>query len=373
MQKELNIVSFDVPYPANYGGAIDLFYKLKALSKLGIKIYYHTFEYGRGEQQELEKYADKVFYYKRDISKKHLFSFKPYIVKSRESEELLTNLLSNNAPIIFEGLHSCAYLSHPKLKERTKIVRTHNIEHKYYYSLAKKRGNIKNRLFFLLESLKLKLYEPILENSDILLPISIKDKEYLKKYNVDSQLITPFHGNNNFNNIEGKGDYVLFHGNLSVKENSEIALFLIDNVFNRLDKKLIVAGLNPTKQLIKRAKLLKNCQLIENPTNDEMNSLISNAHIIALFTNQTTGIKLKLIESLYNGRFCLCNHKMIYGTGLTEKSVIICNKMRYKHISKVIIELLEKDFTKKHIEKRKQEVEQKFNDETNAEIIYNLL
>jgi len=44
--KKLHIVSFDVPYPANYGGVIDVFYKLKALHSLGIEIYFHVFEYG---------------------------------------------------------------------------------------------------------------------------------------------------------------------------------------------------------------------------------------------------------------------------------------------------------------------------------------
>ena len=39
--KYLHIVSFDVPYPANYGGVIDVYYKLVALKKAGIdyKIY----------------------------------------------------------------------------------------------------------------------------------------------------------------------------------------------------------------------------------------------------------------------------------------------------------------------------------------------
>ena len=34
----LNIICFDVPFPANYGGAIEEFYKIKALHQLGVKI-----------------------------------------------------------------------------------------------------------------------------------------------------------------------------------------------------------------------------------------------------------------------------------------------------------------------------------------------
>ena len=46
-EKHLHIVSFDVPWPANYGGVIDVFYKVKALSAKGIRIHLHAFEYGR--------------------------------------------------------------------------------------------------------------------------------------------------------------------------------------------------------------------------------------------------------------------------------------------------------------------------------------
>ena len=52
---ELNIVSFDVPYPPNYGGAIDIYFKLETLNDLGVKIYLHCFQYGRSDSKRLEE------------------------------------------------------------------------------------------------------------------------------------------------------------------------------------------------------------------------------------------------------------------------------------------------------------------------------
>ena len=49
-EKHLHIVCLDVPYPVDYGGVFDLFYKIKALSEAGVKIHLHCFEYGRGQQ-----------------------------------------------------------------------------------------------------------------------------------------------------------------------------------------------------------------------------------------------------------------------------------------------------------------------------------
>ncbi|HQO50135.1 MAG TPA: glycosyltransferase family 1 protein, partial [Bacteroidales bacterium] len=106
-ERHLHIVSFDVPWPANYGGVIDVFYKLRALALKGIKIHLHAFEYGREQAAELEKYCVSVNYYKRDLSKKNLFTNLPYIVSSRNSSELTENLLNDNYPILLEGLHSC--------------------------------------------------------------------------------------------------------------------------------------------------------------------------------------------------------------------------------------------------------------------------
>ena len=128
----VHIVSFNVPYPADYGGVIDVFYKLKSLHSLGVKIYLHCFTYGRKEAIELEKYCEKVYYYQRKIGPFYLCNKLPYIVVTRNSKVLLHNLMGIQGPIIFEGLHSCYWIQHSNLRNHYKIVRTHNIEHEYY-------------------------------------------------------------------------------------------------------------------------------------------------------------------------------------------------------------------------------------------------
>ena len=58
--KKINIISFNVPLPANYGGVIDVFYKIKTLTDLGFDIILHCFQYGRPVAPELEKYCKEV-------------------------------------------------------------------------------------------------------------------------------------------------------------------------------------------------------------------------------------------------------------------------------------------------------------------------
>ena len=80
MIRAINIISFDVPYPANYGGVIDVFYKLKYFHQNGIKIHLHCFEYGRGEQIELNKYCESVTYYKRKTGFISFLSSKDFVI-----------------------------------------------------------------------------------------------------------------------------------------------------------------------------------------------------------------------------------------------------------------------------------------------------
>ena len=78
----IHIISFQSPYPANYGGAIDVYYKAKALKENNIYVILHCFEYnGRGMEEELYDIADEVYMYPRKTGLKSFISHKPYTYK----------------------------------------------------------------------------------------------------------------------------------------------------------------------------------------------------------------------------------------------------------------------------------------------------
>ncbi len=68
MSYSLHIISFNVPYPPDYGGVMDVFYKIKALHDHGVVIKLHCFEYGRKEADVLKYVCNEVHYYKREHS-----------------------------------------------------------------------------------------------------------------------------------------------------------------------------------------------------------------------------------------------------------------------------------------------------------------
>jgi hypothetical protein len=348
-QLSLNIVAFDIPYPADYGGIIDIYYKVKSLHKSGVEIILHCFQYHKQPQPQLEKYCKKVYYYKRKKGLWFLFSKLPYIVVTRSSEQLLNNLLQNDFPILFEGLHTCFFLGAQQLQHRKKFVRTHNIEHEYYHGLQEASKNPIKKLYYFLEKRKLKRFEAKLKYADTLLTLSENDNKYFNELFGSTALIQAFTPFNEVKSLEGSGDYFLFHGKLSVEENYRAVQFLIQNVFNELNHKLIIAGKNPSDNLTRRIQTSKNIELIANPDNNKMENLIRNAHACILPGFQVSGIKLKLLYSLFRGRHVIANHEMVTETNLKALCVLASTQEEFKNEIKRISE---QKFTKLDIQHR---------------------
>lgn len=350
-KKRLHIVSFDIPVPVNYGGAIDIFYKIKALHERGVKIHLHCFEYDRKPSPILNEICETVNYYKRDISKTKFFNIKPYIVVSRSDNELLKNLAKDNAPVLFEGLHSCFFLDNPKLKNKRKIVRTHNIEHDYYNNLAKIEKDLFRRTYFKSEATKLKRFEKTLEYADAIAAISNSDREHFRRKFKNVRTVSAFHPHCSVNIENDKSDFALYHGSLDVGENNEAALFLVNEVFNDINVKFVIAGNKPSKELQEAISKNKNIQLVSSVDSENIYELVSKAQINILTTQQNTGIKLKLLASLYKGKHCIVNSPMVEKTGLEELCVI---RNSASELKEAITTLIKKPFSSEEMESRKK-------------------
>lgn len=362
MSKKINVIAFDVPFPANYGGVIDVFYKLKALKNQGYGVILHCFQYGREAADELNELCDEVIYYPRKTGLLANLTFLPYIIQSRKNKTLLLNLLTNDYPILFEGIHSCIYLPHSRLRKRLKIVRSHNIEHHYYYELMKNASSIFLKSYFFLESFRLKIFYPNLKYADKILAISEGDRKLLcQTFDADKiQLVRAFHQNSEVTIKKGEGGYVLYHGNLDVSENSKVAEFIIDKIALRSSLPIIIAGLNPSKDLIKKIQQTHNVSLDANVDDEQMKALIQNAQVNLILTFQDTGLKLKMVNAIYNGRFIIANDLMLDGMNFGEGVLQVTPSA--SEILKTIDSLKKVNFSKDLIEERKRFVSQSFSD-----------
>ena len=372
MQKHIHIVSFDIPFPANYGGAIDVFHKIRCLHNSGIKVILHCFEYGeRKPSQELENLCSKVYYYKRNMSFLNHFSTLPFNVKSRINNELKINLLKDSYPILFEVLHTCYLLTDNDLKDRIKLYRHSNIEHDYFIELAKAEKSFLKKIYFTIEAFKLKWFEKNIVNSSAILSVSKTDLNYFKNNykSAPSYYLPSFHQYDAVTIAKGVGNYILYHGNLAISENYNAAIWLIENVFCKLNYNVIIAGLNPPLLLIDLIKKYPNIILKQNCSTSEMNDLVTNAQIHCLYTSQETGLKLKLLNVLYSGRHVVANQKMLAGTNLSNACIICNTSLEYIN---TINELMEKSVDELFISQRNNVLVEMSNDKK-TELLISLL
>ena len=370
MNRTLHIVSFNIPYPPNYGGVIDVFYRIKALKEKGCEIILHCFEYGREESVVLNEYCKEVYYYHRTKRITDVFKSIPFVVSTRNSELLKENLKKDNYPILFEGLHSTFFLSDLSVKGRQTIVRTHNVEHDYYKGLAKAESNILKKMYFKNEARKLKMFESVLRKASHIAAISPSDVEYFDNKYGKSTLIPAFHPYETVEIPQGLGKHVLFHGDLSVPDNIKSSIYLIEKIFNDLDIPLVIAGKNPHTRIIEKAKTFNNVKVVANPEFVEMEDLLTNAQVSVLITFQETGIKLKLLSGLYRSRHCVVNHEMVNNTGL-EGLCHIANSP--EEIKRYVKKLFSIPFDTAEEQSRKGILENLFNVRINAEKLMDII
>ncbi len=332
----------------------------------------HCFEYGRGEQPELKKYCQEVHYYQREKLIQGIPLRLPYIVSSRINPLLIKNILKDNYPVLLEGIHCTYYLYHGDLSNRKVLVRLHNVEYEYYHQLAKSTTNFYKKIYFGIESRLLKKYENITAKKAKFLAVNEKDKQtYQKIFSTKNiEFLPVFLPFNQVKSQQGKGTFCLYHGNLSVVENEKVVFWLLENIFNDLEINFIIAGKNPSAFLKKQLTKNKRAHLIENPSEEKMSELIKNAHINILPSFNSTGIKIKLLNALFNGRFVITNAASLEGTGLETLCKIAEKPSDYKQ---AIQQMLQLPFTQTEINKRNEILKFKYNNEKNAIQLMNWL
>jgi hypothetical protein len=368
LSNHLHIVCLDTPWPADYGGAIDMMNRIMMFKKMGIAIHLHYFSYNeRGTPNELNQFCETIQVYERKTGRKGISAQLPYIVASRINEELVNNLRANDHPILLEGLHCSGVLSRLDPGTRKVIVRMHNEESIYYKELARASSSLFKKIYFLRESRLIKKYTSHLPGQCMYACLSLEDLHAFKDvYHLpDVRMVPIFPSWQQVRGEEGIGNLCLYHGNLSVPENEKAAIWLLQNVFTRIRKPFVIAGKSPTRRLQKMAHLCQHTCLVADPSETELNDLIRKAHINVLpcFNKRITGIRLKLLHALYEGRHCVVNEPMIKGTGLEGA----CHTGTTANaFASIIAQLYQQPFTAEEIRLREHLLGDRYDNEKNT-------
>lgn len=342
-----------------------MFNKLRALHAEGVEVILHCYDYGKGRQPALQRYASQIHYYERGTGHKGLSMTLPYIVASRASRELVANLSKDDLPILFEGIHTTYPLHQGLLKGRRCFVRLHNIEHAYYRQMSWHSRDPIRKTYSFFESILLERYERELAGMATLLPISGSEAAKIGKENpsADVRPLPAFIGLGKTESETGMGNFCLYHGNLSVAENEKAATWLLRKVFNDMPVPLVVAGKAPSARLRRLAHREQHTCIVSDPSENEMQDMVKKAQIHVLPSFSDTGVKFKLLNAVFRGRHVLTNETMVAGTGIETACHLANGADAFKS---VVTQLYRKPFEEEEVVLRERLREMHYDDGTNA-------
>ena len=277
---KINIVCTQTPSPSANGYSIDLYYTILAL-------------------------------------REHGFEIRTHIQVLDDDPLLLDELCQDDSPILFEGLRACKLLTHPRLKERMKVVRLHHIAHDHYCRLAMLNKFTMRGFNYFIESLRCKRMERSLNQAQAVCAISKGDMQYWESLLPDTKIIhLPCLFDASFpENPLPTEPFVLYHGNLDNDESRYVIRLIANDLAKRCPGILfVIAGRREDEE---EKELPQNVKIIPNPTDDHLQLLLATAGIHLLPSIQPTGIKTKLLTALVKGTgHIIANHEMLYGHSL---------------------------------------------------------
>jgi hypothetical protein len=345
---DLHIVAFSVPFPARYGGAIDVYNRLRALHKEGVKISLHCFVYSSFSPHDaLKEITTEVHYYPRITWPALLAPGLPYIVSSRKNPLLLNRLKEDDVPVLFEGIHTTGFMD--ELPGKKKFLRAHNIEHQYYGHLAKESQRFQY-LFFQREALALERYEfNHADSFNTVFNISSADQAWYQKKGARSEFMPAYHGMEKAEIKSGKGTYLLYQGDLSIETNQKAVIELIRHLPGIDQYPFVIAGQAGDSTFEEKLTKYPNLRREVNVSEEKMIDLIRDAQIVIVHSRNPSGMKVKIFPALYHGRFVIANDNSLTHTKLDNSLHV------YKHVNEVgqlIEKLWLKEFTEEQLKER---------------------
>lgn len=320
----------ECPYPPNTGGRMLEWTRIKELGKKN-EIYLFVIFDVEAEvnfKTEIEKFCQEVRFYPRHKSISVLFKsmIYPYPAVSRWSQEMRADVDTYYEKIVPELImielpQMIGNLS-DKIKNNARIIlNQQNIEHLSMQSIAEHTGNVFRRAIYKITACQLKRYEHKQYKN---LPISLytfvseSDKKYFEnEYDLQNTLLSPIGADVHDINPAIHSKIISFIAKMSYEPNETGAIWFIENVWNRVLKKipdaeLFLVGKDPSEKLKKCCQ--KHTGITITGTVDSVEPYYKKSAAIIVPILSGGGVKVKLLEGLGYGKVVITTNKGLEGT-----------------------------------------------------------
>lgn len=320
------VVSGFFPYPPVFGGAIDVWERIKGLNVLGCTVDLMVTDKLNPEQHQLEllnEYIRHFFFVRRKNHISQMFGNLPLQLLSRKNLSEVEVHQSYDL-IILESEFCWPVILNKSITYKKVVVRVHNIESHYFKMLGKSSASLKEKIYYKIEAAKIrKLSSIVFSKADRLWFIS---KDDLKSVNLPHKSIfMPFPINEEFVEPDIKaGNNVVFMGSLFMQNN----LFGLDWYLKNVHQKLIETIADYHFYIIGSLKEKDDAILTKYGKLPHV-SLVINTTCLKTFYNRAqvfinpmlhgSGVKVKSVNALVNGVPLVSTAIGVEGIGLTDE------------------------------------------------------
>lgn len=326
------VVASFFPYPAYFGGAYDVLERIRGLKLLGHDVDLICTCKQKPEVENvlfIKQFINELIIVPRKNKSIDIFHYKPLQVVSRK--RLKDIILQNEYDYaILESESVGKILENQSLRTKKIIVRVHNNESNYFNELSKSTKNIKNKIYYYLESLKFKSYsKTIFKQADRLWFISNEEINNTIDLNLPNKSIhLPASTNHTFINQELVTNTVLYIGALFVPNNLEAIIWYLKNVHpfleNQANYKLIIVGSTGEFETEKFQKIFASYSNVEVFLNQKnLSNYYSAATVFINPMLHGAGVKLKSINAIQNGLVLVSSKTGAEGIGLIKNEMYL--------------------------------------------------
>lgn len=338
------IVAPDFPYPPNHGGRVDVWERLKALSRLSeVDLVACTKKMPpKAHMAHVKNHIDRLHIILRELGLKNVMGLCPYQVRTRDA---LKKVRFNREydVVILEGEYVGTARENAALSEAKFLLRIHNDEPLFFSNLSKATSGL-TKLYYLTETLKFKYYCQYLQKRmDALLYISREEflragqngsaRNGIPAFWLPAGVNLKALSKKNFEEWKRKRKpKVLFVSSLFMPNNVWGILWYIKKVHPLVKKecpgyRLIIAGNTGDKKITDLLDVpiheKGSIDLKANPTDQYLKELYAECMIFAAPIFHGAGVKLKIINALIEGLPVVTTPKGLEGSGLFHRKHLL--------------------------------------------------
>lgn len=349
----------ELPYPANSGGRIYTWERLKQLKHNNIYLFALKNRDEKVELDELNKICCKVNIYERKgrYFNSLLNLLKPYPVVSRFNSNMyrdINNLINEKKiDLIIIDIPE-VILNCPFDNNIPKVLTQHNIEYKVFKNISQNSQNILKKIIYNIESIKMKKFEDKLYKSGIINAYTFISEdemnEFQKIYTNTKSVCIPQGYDIKVKDVNKKDNKkIVFTGKMDYEPNVQAVKWFVKDIFPIIQaevpqSKFYIVGKAPTEEVTK----LSNKNIIVTGEVKDVQSYLQDANLCVIPLLSGGGVKIKLFEAIGNGNIVVSTSKGIEGTKFknmehlivednnvkfAEKCIdILNNKLEYEHL-----------------------------------------